>query len=134
MLQGGVHIQQRNEELPPEMVALMKSQDTSYIKYHRDLSKKVEFISVLRLRRTYPVQQKIAKLQESMHFLDEALAAEDDDMLDVYDDEDGQDEEDAKPKKSNHIVFVDDEKSGTKRKTERVGIRHANPWQCSQNL
>jgi U3 small nucleolar RNA-associated protein 11 len=38
---GGVHIQKRNEELPDEMVQLMKSQDKEYIKYQRDLSKRV---------------------------------------------------------------------------------------------
>lgn len=38
---GGVHIQKRNEELPAEMVQLMKSQDKEYIKYQRDLSKRV---------------------------------------------------------------------------------------------
>lgn len=38
---GGVHIQKRNEELPDEMVQLMKTQDKEYIKYQRDLSKRV---------------------------------------------------------------------------------------------
>lgn len=37
----GVHIQKRNEELPAEMIQLMKSQDKEYIKYQRDLSKRV---------------------------------------------------------------------------------------------
>ncbi|CEP18573.1 hypothetical protein [Parasitella parasitica] len=35
---GGVHIQKRNEELPDEMVQLMKTQDKEYIKYQRDLN------------------------------------------------------------------------------------------------
>ncbi|ORZ18591.1 small-subunit processome [Absidia repens] len=51
---NGVHIQKRNEELPDEMVQLMKSQDKNYIKFQRDVSKK-----------------KMEKLQESLHFLDE---------------------------------------------------------------
>ncbi|KAI8335181.1 putative u3 small nucleolar rna-associated protein 11 [Chlamydoabsidia padenii] len=50
---NGVHIQKRNEELPPEMVQLMKSQDKNYIKLQRDISKK-----------------KMEKLQDSLHFLD----------------------------------------------------------------
>lgn len=37
----GVHIQKRNEELPSDMIQLMKSQDKEYIKYHRNVSKKV---------------------------------------------------------------------------------------------
>lgn len=43
---GGVHIQKRNEELPDEMVQLMKTQDKEYIKYQRDLSKRVSFYTV----------------------------------------------------------------------------------------
>lgn len=43
---GGVHIQKRNEELPDEMVQLMKTQDKEYIKYQRDLSKRVSWPSV----------------------------------------------------------------------------------------
>lgn len=39
---GGVHIQKRNEELPDEMVQLLKSQDKEYIKHQRDLSKRVK--------------------------------------------------------------------------------------------
>ncbi|KAG1468917.1 hypothetical protein G6F56_003559 [Rhizopus delemar] len=35
---GGVHIQKRNEELPDEMVQLLKSQDKEYIKHQRDLN------------------------------------------------------------------------------------------------
>ncbi|CAO3681387.1 unnamed protein product [Rhizopus microsporus] len=42
---NGQHIQKRNEELPDEMIQLMKSQDKQYIKYHRDLkSKHVVFV------------------------------------------------------------------------------------------
>ncbi|KAI9256517.1 small-subunit processome [Phascolomyces articulosus] len=85
---GGVHIQQRNEALPPEMIQLMKSQDKNYIKLQRDISKK-----------------KMEKLRDSQHFLDEQLE-DDEDMLNVYDDEE-EEEEISKPKKSNHIVFVD---------------------------
>ncbi|RCI02767.1 UTP11-like, U3 small nucleolar ribonucleoprotein [Rhizopus stolonifer] len=51
---GGVHIQKRNEELPDEMVQLLKSQDKEYIKHQRDLSKR-----------------KMEKLQASLHFIDE---------------------------------------------------------------
>ncbi|KAI8099873.1 small-subunit processome [Halteromyces radiatus] len=51
---NGVHIQKRNEELPHEMVQLLKSQDKNYIKMQRDISKK-----------------KMEKLQDSLHFLDE---------------------------------------------------------------
>ncbi|KAG0172500.1 UTP11-like, U3 small nucleolar ribonucleoprotein [Apophysomyces sp. BC1034] len=77
---NGVHIQQRNEALPPEMVRLMKSQDKNYIKLQRDLSKK-----------------KMEKLKESLHFLD------------VDEDDEEESEEEAPAKKSNHIVFVDSE-------------------------
>ncbi|CEG79062.1 Putative Cytochrome oxidase assembly factor COX11 [Rhizopus microsporus] len=42
---NGQHIQKRNEELPDEMIQLMKSQDKQYIKYHRDL--KAEIIAPL---------------------------------------------------------------------------------------
>ncbi|OAD77393.1 hypothetical protein PHYBLDRAFT_16799 [Phycomyces blakesleeanus NRRL 1555(-)] len=38
---GGVHIKERNEQLPHEMIQLMKSQDKNYIKLQRDISKKV---------------------------------------------------------------------------------------------
>ncbi|KAI7854423.1 small-subunit processome [Circinella umbellata] len=86
---GGVHIQQRNEVLPPEMIQLMKSQDKNYIKLQRDISKK-----------------KMEKLRDSQHFLDEQLI-DDEDMLNVYDGEDDNEEEDIMPKKNNHIVFVD---------------------------
>jgi U3 small nucleolar RNA-associated protein 11 len=41
---NGVHIQKRNEELPDDMIQLMKSQDKTYIKYQRDLSKRVSCI------------------------------------------------------------------------------------------
>ncbi|CEG72000.1 UTP11-like, U3 small nucleolar ribonucleoprotein [Rhizopus azygosporus] len=51
---NGQHIQKRNEELPDEMIQLMKSQDKQYIKYHRDLSKR-----------------KMEKLQDSLHFIDD---------------------------------------------------------------
>ncbi|KAF7727494.1 UTP11-like, U3 small nucleolar ribonucleoprotein [Apophysomyces ossiformis] len=78
---NGVHIQQRNEALPPEMVRLMKSQDKNYIKLQRDLSKK-----------------KMEKLKESLHFLDADEEGEEE-----------EDEEMAPAKKSNHIVFVDSE-------------------------
>ncbi|KAI9030677.1 small-subunit processome [Phycomyces nitens] len=78
---GGVHIQERNEQLPQEMIQLMKSQDKNYIKLQRDISKK-----------------KMEKLQESIHFLDDEI------------DEDDEDEEDqVVEKKTNHIVFVDSE-------------------------
>ncbi|KAG0789937.1 hypothetical protein G6F57_005601 [Rhizopus arrhizus] len=50
----GVHIQKRNEELPSDMIQLMKSQDKEYIKYHRNVSKK-----------------KMEKLQASLHFIDD---------------------------------------------------------------
>lgn len=43
---GGVHIQKRNEELPDEMVQLMKTQDKEYIKYQRDLSKRVRLADI----------------------------------------------------------------------------------------
>ncbi|KAI8876003.1 U3 small nucleolar RNA-associated protein 11 [Backusella circina FSU 941] len=85
---NGVHIQQRNEELPAEMIQLMKSQDKRYIKYHRDLSKR-----------------KMEHLKESLHFLDDGEIQNDDD-------EEEEEEEEAssrKKAKSNHIVFVDNE-------------------------
>ncbi|KAI8347664.1 small-subunit processome [Blakeslea trispora] len=79
----GVHIQKRNEELPDELIQLMKTQDKAYIKYQRDLSKK-----------------KLEKLQASLHFIDDAkLSDEEEDSDD--------DEPPAKKTKSNHIVFVD---------------------------
>ncbi|KAI9276038.1 small-subunit processome [Sporodiniella umbellata] len=58
----GVHIQKRNEELPSEMVQLMKSQDKEYIKYHRDLSKR-----------------KLEKLQSSLHFIDDGEEEDEED-------------------------------------------------------
>ncbi|KAI8991043.1 small-subunit processome [Mycotypha africana] len=84
---GGVHIQKRNEELPDEMVQLMKSQDKEYIKYQRDLSKR-----------------KLEKLKASLHFIDDP---EDKDEDDVEDDSDEETLKPAKNKRSNHIVFVD---------------------------
>ncbi|KAI8969840.1 small-subunit processome [Pilobolus umbonatus] len=77
--QKGVHIAKRNEELPDDMVQLMKSQDKQYIKYQRDLSKR-----------------RLQRLKESLHFIDDGNI---DDM---------KTDEDSKPK-SNHIVFVDNE-------------------------
>ncbi|KAI7906334.1 small-subunit processome [Cokeromyces recurvatus] len=79
---GGVHIQKRNEELPPEMIQLMKSQDKQYIKYQRDLSKR-----------------KLEKLQASLQFLDDGKSFKDEEETKVK-----------QKKKSNHIVFVDSEK------------------------
>ncbi|KAI7863368.1 small-subunit processome [Spinellus fusiger] len=79
---GGVHIQERNEKLPDEMVQLMKSQDKNYIKLQRDISKK-----------------KLEKLQQSIHFLDDAPEGE----------EDIEEE-----KTSQHIVFVDNDKKAKK--------------------
>ncbi|KAI9263810.1 small-subunit processome [Helicostylum pulchrum] len=82
----GVHIQKRNEELPAEMIQLMKSQDKEYIKYQRDLSKR-----------------KLEKLQASLHFIDDGKNS---------DDEEESEEEEERPikkNKSKHIVFVDSE-------------------------
>ncbi|KAK4518407.1 uncharacterized protein ATC70_008624 [Mucor velutinosus] len=84
---GGVHIQKRNEELPDEMVQLMKTQDKEYIKYQRDLSKR-----------------KLEKLQASLHFIDDGKNS------DEEEDSEEEDERPAKKNKSNHIVFVDSEK------------------------
>ncbi|KAI8384878.1 small-subunit processome [Radiomyces spectabilis] len=81
---GGVHIQERNEALPPEMVQLMKSQDKNYIKLQRDISNK-----------------KMARLQESLQFFDDAPVDEED--------MEEEDEEMEAPRKNNHIVFVDNE-------------------------
>ena len=53
------------------------------------------------------------KLRDSQHFLDEQLI-DDEDMLNVYDGEDDNEEEDIMPKKNNHIVFVDSKEQGTK--------------------
>ncbi|KAI9470641.1 MAG: small-subunit processome [Benjaminiella poitrasii] len=91
---GGVHIQKRNEELPPEMIQLMKSQDKEYIKYQRDLSKR-----------------KLEKLQASLQFIDDGKSFEDED-----DEDEDEDEIDVrkKSKKSNHVVFVDSEKEARK--------------------
>ncbi|ORX51978.1 U3 small nucleolar RNA-associated protein 11 [Hesseltinella vesiculosa] len=49
----GVHIQQRNEELPDDMVQLMKSQDKNYIRLQRNISKR-----------------KMDLLENSLHFMD----------------------------------------------------------------
>ncbi|KAL0090992.1 small-subunit processome [Phycomyces blakesleeanus] len=84
---GGVHIKERNEQLPHEMIQLMKSQDKNYIKLQRDISKK-----------------KMEKLQESIHFLDDEIEADEDD------EDDEEEDEQAVKKKTNHIVFVDSEK------------------------
>ncbi|CDH60699.1 probable u3 small nucleolar rna-associatedprotein 11 [Lichtheimia corymbifera JMRC:FSU:9682] len=75
---GGVHIQERNNQLPDEMVQLMKSQDKNYIRLHRDISKK-----------------KMERLRDSLHFIDQD------------EDEEDEDEDEAPTKKSNHVVFVD---------------------------
>lgn len=90
-----MHIQQRNEALPDEMIQLMKSQDKNYIKMQRDISRK-----------------KMERLRDSLHFLDEAGV----DDLEIYDgeeEEEKEDEEEELPKKNNHIVFVDTEEEGS---------------------
>lgn len=89
-----MHIQQRNEALPDEMIQLMKSQDKNYIKMQRDISRK-----------------KMERLRDSLHFLDEAGV----DDLEIYDgeEEEEEDEEEELPKKNNHIVFVDTEEEGS---------------------
>ncbi|KAI8330671.1 small-subunit processome [Choanephora cucurbitarum] len=81
---NGVHIQKRNEELPDELIQLMKTQDKAYIKYQRDLSKK-----------------KLEKLQASLHFVDDAK------LSDEEEDSDEEEQLQKKKNKSNHIVFVD---------------------------
>ncbi|CAO3654023.1 unnamed protein product [Cunninghamella echinulata] len=84
---NGVHIQKRNEELPAEMVQLMKSQDKNYIKIQRDISKK-----------------KMEKLRDSLHFLDEG----------GYTHEDDEEEDKPRAKRNKHIVFVDNEEESKK--------------------
>ncbi|CAO3649024.1 unnamed protein product [Cunninghamella blakesleeana] len=83
---NGVHIQKRNEELPQEMVQLMKSQDKNYIKMQRDISKK-----------------KMEKLQNSLHFVDEGEYIQDDDF-----------DEPRPVKRNKHIVFVDNDEQSKK--------------------
>ncbi|KAI8646274.1 small-subunit processome [Parasitella parasitica] len=87
---GGVHIQKRNEELPDEMVQLMKTQDKEYIKYQRDLSKR-----------------KLEKLQASLHFIDDGKNSDDEENSD-------DDKKPTKKNKSNHIVFVDSKEKARK--------------------
>ena len=50
--------------------------------------------------------------------MDEQLI-DDEDMLNVYDGEDDNEEEDIMPKKNNHIVFVDSKEQGTKIKLDK---------------
>lgn len=43
-MQEGVHIAERNNQLPEDMVQLLKSQDYNYIRTQRGVSKKVWII------------------------------------------------------------------------------------------
>ncbi|CAO3669490.1 unnamed protein product [Umbelopsis vinacea] len=87
---GGAHVAERNKLLPGEMVNVLKSQDKNYIKTQREISKK-----------------KMSRLQESLHFIDDDGLDDEDGLMGFSDEEvNGQAE---KPKKSNHVVFVDTE-------------------------
>ncbi|KAG2183313.1 hypothetical protein INT43_006318 [Umbelopsis isabellina] len=88
---GGAHIAERNKVLPGEMVKMLKSQDKNYIRTQREISKK-----------------KMNRLQESLHFIDDG-AVEEDELMGFSSEDEGEEIKDAKPKKSNHIVFVDTE-------------------------
>jgi hypothetical protein len=59
--------------------------------------------------------QKMNRLQESLHFIDDNDLDDEDDVLMGFSDNKEDDEEDSqsrKPKTSNHVVFVDNEEEG----------------------
>lgn len=76
------------------MVKMLKSQDKNYIRTQREISKK-----------------KLNRLQESLHFIDDG-AVNEDELMGFSSEDEGEETKDAKPKKSNHIVFVDTEDEG----------------------
>ncbi|KAI9322127.1 small-subunit processome [Dichotomocladium elegans] len=90
----GVHIQERNDALPADMIQLLKSQDKNYIKLHRNISNK-----------------KMEKLRDSLHFMDE----NDDDDGDDFDMDMDTDRDMRQPAtERKHIVFVDTEEEAKK--------------------